>query len=36
MIAFTPEDTGTYYIVLYLREVVSKKNAGAAMAVVYK
>lgn len=35
-IEFTPEDTGTYYIVLYLREVVSKKHAGAAMAVVYK
>jgi len=36
-IEFTPEDTGTYYIVLYLRETTSKKKeAGAAMAVVYK
>ncbi len=36
-IEFTPDETGTYYIVLYLREVEGKKKeAGAAMAVVYK
>lgn len=36
-IEFTPDDTGTYYIVLYLRETDGKKKeAGAAMAVVYK
>jgi len=36
-IEYTPENTGTYYIVLYLREIDGKKKeAGAAMAVVYK
>jgi len=36
-IEFTPNETGTYYIVLYLRETEGKKkDAGAAMAVVYK
>jgi hypothetical protein len=34
---FTPPATGTYYVVLYLREPVEgATKAGAAMAVVYR
>jgi len=34
---FTPPATGTYYVVLYLREPVEGADkAGAAMAVVYR
>lgn len=36
-IKFTPKETGTYYVVLYLRDVeAGKTEAGVAMAVVYK
>ena len=34
---FSPEETGTYYIVLYQRDIdVTKDEAGVAMAVVYR
>lgn len=33
----TPEETGTYYIVLYQRDIkITKDEAGVAMAVVYR
>lgn len=36
-VEFSPSETGTYYIVLYLRAVKEKKATGsAAMAVVYR
>lgn len=35
--AFKPEQTATYYVVLYLRELKdAKADAGVAMAVIYK
>lgn len=37
VLEFTPEDTGTYYVVVYLRELEPKApQGGAAMAVVYR
>lgn len=36
-IKYTPKDTDTYYVVLYLRSTAdAKADAGVAMAVVYK
>lgn len=35
MIEFTPPETGSYYVVLYAKEV-EKSPASAAMAVIYK
>ena len=36
-IAFDPEQTGTYYIVVHARELTGEaKEAGVAMAVTYK
>ncbi len=37
MVRISPDRTGSYYVVMYLREVAKrKKSATAAMAVVYK
>lgn len=36
-LAFTPDKTQTYYVVVYLRDVKEKQaDAGVAMAVTYK
>jgi len=36
-IQYSPEQTGSYYLVLYMREMDDKKDeAGVAMAVVYR
>ena len=36
-IQYSPEQTGSYYLVLYMRELDGKKDeAGVAMAVVYR
>ncbi len=35
VVEFTPTETGSYYVVLYAREL-AKPEAGVAMAVVYK
>ena len=37
MLAYKPESTGTYYIVLHARGLADgKASAGAAMAVTYR
>lgn len=37
VLEYTPQETGTYYIVVYLRELDGKKpQGGTAMAVVYR
>ena len=36
MIEFSPDRTGSYYVVIYQRELSGAEEAGVAMAVVYK
>ena len=36
VIEYTPKETGTFYVVLYLRDVEGKSEADLAMAVVYR